>query len=138
MTRTICRHKPSHGHTVAECIMAFAILLPVAALVSKIGLQTQQSLRDSLLTAQAKSDLVNAREVIGTWEFDDVTVANVQSLPHAEISEVTESQREWLAVIEEVQEPIAAKRVSLSLLWTPPRSTAANEVGPLTFWVVKP
>jgi hypothetical protein len=134
----ILRRKPSHGHTIAECMVAFAILVPVAVLVSKIGLQARQSIRASMLAAYAKMDLTNAREKIGAWNFDEVTLANIQSLPHAEYPDAQDSGQEWLAVVEEIQEPIPSKRVSLSLRWTPQRSPEPNEFGPLTFWVYKP
>ncbi len=134
----IGRAKPSNGHTIAECILAFAILLPLAALVSKIGLQAKQSLQESVLTAHVNRDLINAREEIGAWRFDDVTVANIQSLPHNEAPDAQDGPREWLTIVEEVQVPVPAKRVNLSLLWRPPRSSSSHEVGPLTFWVRKP
>ena len=138
------REQSANGHTVAECVLAFAILLPIAVLVSKIGLQTERSLRESVHAAQAKRDLSNTREEIGAWAFDSVTVERIQSIPATENQGTMDSPREWpdgprewLAVVEEVHEPILSKRVSLSLLWTPPQSNLANEVGPITFWVHK-
>ncbi len=126
------------GHTVAECILAFAILAPVAVLVNKIATQTQRSLRTSELADQARGSLTNAREEIGSWDYDDVSAANIQSRLSTENRDPSYTSEAWLAVVEEVQEPLPAKRVSLSVLWTSPYSNSPNELGPITFWVRKP
>ena len=126
------------GHTVAECLVAIVMLVPIAILVSKIGLQTERSSRETVLAANALRDLVNAREQVGSWEYEDVSLASIQSINIPENPAFEDSRREWLVGIEEVNEPISAKRVSMSLQWTPVRSEFPMEIGPITFWVPKP
>ena len=129
--------RPS-GHTVAECLVAIAMLVPIAILVSKIGLQTERSSRQTVLAADTLRDLVNAREQVGSWAYEDVSPASIQSITIPENPAFDDSRREWLVSIEEVNEPISAKRVSMSLQWTPVRSEFPTEIGPITFWVPKP
>ncbi len=126
------------GHSVAECLVAIAMLMPIAILVSKIGLQTERSSRETVLAANALRDLVNAREQVGSWAYEDVSLASVQSITIPENPAFDASRREWLVSVEEVNEPISAKRVSMSLQWTPVRSEFPTEIGPITFWVPKP
>ena len=126
------------GHTVTECLVAIAMLVPIAILVSKIGLQTERSSRETVLAADALRDLINAREQVGSWAYEDVSIASIQSITIPENQAFDDSRREWLVNIEEVNEPIFAKRVSMSLQWTPVRSEFPTEIGPITFWVPKP
>ena len=126
------------GHTVAECLVAIAMLVPIGILVSKIGLQTERSSRETVLAADALRDLINAREQVGSWAYEDVSIASIQSITIPENQAFDDSRREWLVNIEEVNEPIFAKRVSMSLQWTPVRSEFPTEIGPITFWVPKP
>ena len=114
------------------------MLVPIAILVSKIGLQTERSSRETVLAADALRDLINAREQVGSWAYEDVSLASIQSIAIPENPAFDDSRREWLVSIEEVNEPISAKRVSMSLQWTPVRSEFPTEIGPITFWVPKP
>ena len=137
-SRCITRSTRPTGHTVAECLVAIAMLLPIAILVSKIGLQTERSSRESVLASHALRDLINAREQIGSWPYENVSVARIQSISIPENLAFEASSREWLVSVEEVSEPISAKTISLSMQWTPVRSEFPTEVGPITFWVSKP
>lgn len=132
------RTRPSLGQTVAECLIAFAILLPVATLVTKLNLQAEKSSRDSVHASHSMRELVNARELIGTWDFDEITVENIQSIPLRENPVFENNSHEWSVTIEELTLPIPSKRVGLSLKRTAARSEFPVEVGPLTFWVPKP
>ena len=137
ITRSARTNQPT-GHTVAECLVAIAMLLPIAILVGKIGLQTERSSRDSVLASHALRDLNNAREQIGAWAYEDVSVARIQSISMPENLAFEASSRKWLTSVEDVSEPISAKRISLSLQWMPARSEFPTEVGPITFWVPRP
>lgn len=114
------------------------MLLPIAILVSKIGLQTERSSRDSVLASHTLRDLNNAREQIGAWAYEDVSVARIQSISIPENLAFEASSRKWLVDVEIVSEPLSSKRISLSLQWTPVGSEFPTEVGPITFWVPKP
>lgn len=137
------RSKNSRGttrsaHTIAECLVAFAMLLPIAVLVGKIGLQTEQASRESALASHAFRDLINAREEIGSWAFNDISQSTIESIPFQKSTEFHEDSRRWVTSIEEETEPIQAMRISLSLQWTSGRSEIPAEVGPITFWVPRP
>lgn len=134
----IIRSKKPTGHTIAECLVAISMLMPIAILVSKIGLQTERSSRETVLAADALRDLVNAREQVGAWAYDDISLTSIPSIAIPENPAFVASGRKWLVNIEEVNEPISAKRVSMSLQWTPVHSEFPTQVGPITFWVPKP
>ena len=128
----------SDGHTVAECLVAFAMLVPIAVIIGRIGLHAEQSNRASLIASHLLCDLINARESIGSWEFDDVSISKIESMSFLENSESRPDSRIWQATVDEVIEPIPAKRVYLSLKWTHGQSDSWSEVGPIIFWVPKP
>jgi len=132
------RSKPSRGQTVAECLIAFAILLPISVLVTKLNLQAEKSFRDSVHASHSMRDLVNAREMIGTWNFDDVTLDKIRTIPIRENPVFADNSHVWIGTIEDVTLPIPSKRVSLSLKRNAVRSEFPVEVGPLIFWIAKP
>ena len=132
------RWRRNSGHTIAECLVAFAMLVPVAILVTKVALQTERTSRDSVLASHGLRELMNAREEIGSWEYSRVSSESIQSIPILESPEFGPSSRSLQAVIEEVDAPIASKRISLSLHWSNNGEGNTTEVGPITFWIVKP
>ncbi|MCY2983325.1 MAG: hypothetical protein NTY15_06755 [Planctomycetota bacterium] len=132
------RLRRNSGHTIAECLMAFAMLVPIAILVTKVALQTEQASRDSALASHGLRELMNAREEIGSWEYSRVSFESIQSIPILESPEFGPLSRSLQAVIEEVEAPIASKRVSLSLHWSNNGQDNTMEVGPITFWIIKP
>ena len=134
----ISKAKRAGGHTVAECLVAFAMLVPIAVIIGRIGLHTEHASRASLLASQSVCDLVNAREVIGSWGFEEVTLEKIESISFPENPEFRAGSREWRASVDEVTEPVQAKRVCLSLQWTHGQSESMSVVGPIVFWVPKP
>jgi len=128
----------SPGHTIAECLVAFAMLMPIAILVSKVASQTEQASRNSVLASQALRDLMSAREEIGSWEYTRVSSESIQSISFLDSPAFPAASRELQSIVEEVDEPIASKRVSLSLRWSLNNAHASLEIGPITFWIAKP
>jgi hypothetical protein len=133
-----------------ECLVAFALLLPLIALIGQMGFQTERANRESILVSGLHRELLNAREVVGSWSFDAVTEERIESIPFAmnkikagngklaASNLVPEYSKQWTASVLQVREPIDAKRISLLLKSTPVRSGFPSEVGPLTFWVFLP
>ena len=126
------------GYTIGECLVAIAMLLPIAALVTKIGIQTENLSRESNRVQVAHRDLINARETIGTWDFDSISQSNIEAIPIPEYNAFQEFARSWKAVVVDETEPMIMKRITLSLQFARANSDNASEVGPLTFWVPKP
>ncbi len=130
--------RKNSGHTIAECLVAFAMLVPVAILVTKVALQTEQASRESVLASHGLRDLMNAREEIGSWEYSRVSSESIQSIPILESPEFGPTSRSLQAVVEEVDAPFASKRISLSLHWSNNGQGNTTEFGPITFWIAKP
>jgi hypothetical protein len=126
------------GHTVAECLAAFAMLAPIAVLVTKIDWQNDRANRDNSLAAAAHRDLINARETVGSWDFETVSQANIESIDIPLDAEFKDRKRTWLVVVQDVTAPITAKQVTLSMRWNESGQTPVQEAGPITFWVPKP
>ena len=126
------------GHTVGECLVAFAMLLPIAVLITKIGFQTETLNRESSLVQMACGDLVNARESIGTWDFESISKSKIESMTIPENIAFRDVTRSWHTIVEDVSEPIVARRITLSMQLVQTNTDIASEVGPLTFWVTNP
>ena len=126
------------GYTIGECLVAIAMLLPIATLVTKIGIQTENLSRESNRVQVAHRELINARESIGTWDFDSISLSNIEAIPIPDHNAFQEFARSWKAVVVDETEPMIMKRVTLSLQFAQANSDNVSEVGPLTFWVPKP
>jgi len=126
------------GYTVGECLVAIAMLLGIAALVTKIGIQTETLSRESTRVQVAHRDLINARESISTWDFDSISQSSIEAIPIPEYNAFQEFARSWKAVVVDETEPMMMKRITLSLQFARDNSDNVSEVGPLTFWVPKP
>ncbi len=126
------------GYTIGECLVAIAMLLPIAALVTRIGIQTENLSRESNRVQVSHSDLINARESIGTWDFDSVTQSNIEAMAIPEHNAIQDRARAWKATVVDETEPMILKRVTLSLEIMGAHGDNESEVGPLTFWVPRP
>jgi len=113
------------------------MLMPITILVIKVAWQTEQSSRESVLASHALRDLISTREEIGSWEYSRVTSEGIQSIPLLASPEFPAASRELQAIVVEVDEPVASKRVSLSLRWSPNNAHAFAEIGPVTFWIAR-
>jgi hypothetical protein len=134
--RTLGQPKP--GQTVAECLIALAVLLPIATLVAKIGWQSDQSMVSNEITRTANRSIINAMEQTLCWNYEDITPDAIESLS----VDQTNASSGWTtalhATVIEIAEPMESKQVTLGLLLEHSKSGQVRESAPLTFWVVKP
>lgn len=122
------------GATLLEltiaCMLLGATLLSIATFRQRTLSNSQSVQRASF----AQSRLLNLRREISTWPLDEVTVAAIESTPADDTGYLPSAS--WTADIEEIEEPIAGKRVVLALKWH--EGQIERSCPSLMFWVKRP
>lgn len=128
----------SRGQSVAECLVAIAILMPVIVLVTKNGFQSDRDMDQVRYAHGANGEIINARERIGLWNYDEITTESIATIPFLVEGTRQGMLRTWKCDVVEVSEPIPAKQVTLSIQWTDEKAGITHDTGSLSFWVPKP
>lgn len=118
-----------------EAVVSIIILAAATAVVSRFAATFQAGLKERKLAAQIGVEIVNTRELIGTWSLERVTSKNIAELPvGASLSDRLENAR-WEATIVDIDKPLSLRQVTLQLRCDYKGQRAAPES--LTFWVSK-
>lgn len=120
------------GTTVMEVIVACSLLATTAASMSLMSWRMQRGFQERVLVKRAWVEVCNARQQIGSWQTDDVQLERILSLPIAEALRRDCVAIEWVARVEEIQQPLPGKCIFIGLKWT----RAEQQAAPLgiTFW----
>lgn len=122
------------GITQLELVVASILLGATLLSITKFRQSNLLSGQHTQQASWAQSRLLNARGLIGTWPMDDITVANIEKLPADDSDFLRRSQ--WLATVDEIEEPIRSKQVSLALRWQV--GDVQHTTPGLVFWVKQP
>lgn len=121
------------GVSTVEILVATALLATAITGIGRLAHSTQQGLRDRELAARLHWEIGNAREQIGTWAADEITVARMEALPFSPaLSKQLEGLR-WQAKVHSISEPATALQVTLAIQCLV--DSQAAQPAQLTFWV---
>ena len=105
-----------HGITTAEVLVSIALLTLGILLVGKFSGVMGTSLRDQEFRALVNWELQNVRERVQSWDFQYVSVENIEQLPVSESLRQRVEGARWVARLKMIAEPISAKQVDLHLV----------------------
>lgn len=127
------------GTSIAEVIVAIALLGTATVGLGRFAGLTRQGLQQRELSTRLSAELLNARERIGSWPLDRVTVEQIEQIPFSaalsQDSAADLTQRRWRASVEPISEPLSALRVTLHLQYTLHGHLAEPQA--ITFWIVR-
>lgn len=128
-------HRRCRGTSIAEVIVAIALLGTATAAIGRFAVMTKQGLHQRELGTRLSAELLNARERIGSWQPEQLTGQHIEELPFsAELVEQIDDLK-WRAIVEPVEEPVRALRVTLKLECSLHGQTAQPQA--ITFWVAQ-
>jgi len=134
----LCDHSRRPAATIGECLIAIALLLPVSVFVNRIAIQSNRTHAETAAQNDGFRELLNARERIGLWDFEGVTRGEIESMAAPPAMETIQHSYAWHAEVKEIQVPVVAKQITLSLTAGNSSDGTIRSVGPLTFWVFRP
>jgi len=116
-----------------EAVVSIIVLAAATAVVSRFAATFQAGLKERELAAQIGVEIVNTRELIGTWSLERITSENIAELPvGTSLSDRLENVR-WEAAVVDIDKPLPLRQLTLLLLCDYRGQRAALES--LTFWV---
>lgn len=126
-------HRRRYGTSMAEVIVAIALLGTATAAIGRFAVMTKQGLRERVLGTRLSNELLNARERIGSWPQEQITVEHIEQLPFSKSLAEQVDHLKWRTIVEPMTEPVNALRVTLKLECSLHGQTAQPQA--LTFWV---
>ncbi|MEO8268851.1 MAG: hypothetical protein ABI557_03965 [Aureliella sp.] len=122
-----------YGSSIAEVIVAITLLGTATVAIGRFAVMTQQGLHQRELSTRLSAELLNARERIGSWPQEQISVEHIEGLPFSQTLTEQVDELKWRAIVEPISEPISALRVRLQLECALHGQTAQSQA--LTFWV---
>ncbi len=121
--------------SVTETVVAVLVLGVASGLVLRFAVQIKGGLQQRELSSRLTCELLNAREQIGSWSAKEVTESRIAELPISEDLSKRVSDLRWEAELREIDSPVDAKQVDLSLCCR----YGGQVIKPrqLTFWVLE-
>lgn len=121
------------GTTSTEVIMACALM--TAAMVTLAGFQSRITKSVSTLrqAVQARTEVRNARELVGSWQYEKVTEAAISEIELGPDGLATLPNARWIVNVVETEQPVSSKRVFLDLEWS--RNDQVHTSSGISFWV---
>ncbi len=126
------------GFSAAEAITGIVVMSLAIVILGRFAAGVSRGLSERELATRIGWQTESARAELGTWSYEDITAENIaQRLGLSDSSLVDKLQSpKWTASVEEIEQPILAKRVHLSLACV--YNAQAVTPSELTFWVPKP
>ncbi|MCA9157522.1 MAG: hypothetical protein KDA51_20340 [Planctomycetales bacterium] len=126
-------HRRRYGTSMAEVIVAIALLGTATVAIGRFAVMTKQGLRERELGTRLSNELLNARERIGAWPLEQITAEHIEELPFSKSLAEQVDDLKWRTIVESISEPVNALRVTLKLECSLHGQTAHPQA--LTFWV---
>lgn len=126
-------HQKRYGTSMAEVIVAIALLGTATVAIGRFAVMTKQGLREREIGARVSNELLNARERIGSWPHEQLTAKRIEELPFSKTLAEQVDNLKWRAIVEPITDPVNARRVTLKLECSLHGQTAQPQA--LTFWV---
>jgi hypothetical protein len=116
-----------------EVVVAIALLAAATTLVGGFVHQVKAGLRDRELSTRCEWELLNARERIGSWPVEQITLQQIQQMPISESLAAQVASARLSAAIQKIEKPVPATQVTLAIECELDGQTVQPSV--LTFWV---
>jgi hypothetical protein len=121
------------GTTTMEVIVGCALMATALLTTSIYRTRIVASSHDLRAATLARAEVINARELIGSWPADAITETRITELSLREDLRRALPESNWIANVATVDEPIIGKRVFIDLQWTSFGQT--HSTSGITFWV---
>ncbi len=140
----LCFKRSRPGMTLLECMVAMILLSSAFAIVLRFQSKTLVVHLEQCTQAKIFQAIVSARERIGAWNLEEITVESIQSMPMNEELLVDNEQPRWVASVVDVEEPIQGKKVTIGIQFNrqtpvvtqaPPVQSPLAAIHKLEFWV---
>lgn len=131
--KTCCSNANRSAVTSMETLVAIIVLSVAAIGVSRFVAAVHSGLRDQELRQRIGWEIENARELIGSWEAEEITEDRIEQLPFSNGLAESLSEVRWVSRVNRVEEPIPASRVTLAIECQHQGQIAKPQE--LTFWV---
>lgn len=119
--------------TSMETLVAIIVLAFAAIGVSQFVATVHSGLREQELRQRIGWEVENARELICSWETEEITKERIEQLPLTSGLTDTLSEVRWVSKVSQVEKPIPATRVTLAIECRYQGQIAKPQE--LTFWV---
>lgn len=124
------------GVSTVEILVATALLATAITGIGRLAHATQQGLHDRELATRLHWEIGNAREQIGSWGVEGITVARIEALPFSPALTKQLDGLRWHADVQSISEPATALQVSLAIQCLV--NSQAAQPAKLTFWIASP
>lgn len=128
-SRKLFRFGTTSIEVIVGCVLMTAALVTVGIFQTRIT-KSESTLRQAAL---ARTEVRNAREVVGSWPLEMVTDASVSQIQISPGVQATLPDARWIAKVFETEQPVRGKRVFLDLEWS--RNEQIHSTSGITFWV---
>ncbi len=109
--------KARSGTTLVETLISSMMIATALGLIVEFRAKSVGVQIDQIYQAKALLAIASTREIVGSWDFDHVTAEAIQSLPMNEELVTQNLRPKWFASVEEIDEPIIGKRVTLGMYY---------------------
>ena len=117
-----------------EVVVAIALLAAATTMVGGFVHQVKAGLRDRELSTRCDWELMNARERIGSWPVEQITLQQIQQISLSESLTAHIANAHLSAAIQQIKKPVPAIQVTLAIEGELNEQTIQPSV--LTFWVL--
>lgn len=128
------RTRSRNAVTIIEMLVATSLLVFAVSALGQFVSHINSGLRDRELSARIGWELLSARERIGTWPIERVTVEQIEQLPISAALANRLDEAKFTANVVQLDAPLNATQVALALECNFGGQKAQPSV--LTFWVV--
>ncbi len=119
--------------TTMEVLVAIALLAVAITLVGGFVHQVKIGLRDRELSTRFDWELMNARELIGSWPLEQITLERIQQISLSESLTNQATNPHLAASIQKIENPRPATQITLAIECELNGQTIQPSI--LTFWV---
>ncbi|GAB5405885.1 MAG: hypothetical protein Aurels2KO_41160 [Aureliella sp.] len=125
------------GFSSGEAIAGIVVMSLAIVIVGRFAAGVTQGLAERELATRIGWQTESARAEIAAWAYGEISAENIVSkLAFDSVLLEQLNSPKWEATVEEVEQPVAAKRVQLSLKCVYDDQVATPST--LTFWVPRP
>ena len=116
-----------------EVLVAISLLAAATTLVGGFTHQVRSGLRERELSTRCDWELMNARERIGSWPAEKITLEQIQQIPLSDSLTARANNVHLTAAIRNVEKPLPATQITLAIECDLNGQTVQPSI--LTFWV---
>ncbi|MCR9291220.1 MAG: hypothetical protein NXI32_00790 [bacterium] len=128
------RRSPRLAASVAETVVATALLAIAMSGVGRFAYHLKEGLRNREIGSRIELEMLNLREEVGSWEIADINPQRVEEFPISTGLQAIVEEPHWEAQVVRVSKPAEAVQVTLRLKCRIQGQAASP--AERTFWIV--